>query len=36
MYEALTVREHIEFIRRAYGVTATDEEIRTWIEKNRN
>ena len=27
MYEALTVREHIEFIRRAYGVTATDEEI---------
>ena len=27
MYEALTVREHIEFIKRAYGVTATDEEI---------
>lgn len=27
MYEALTVREHIEFVKRAYGVTTTDEEI---------
>lgn len=33
MYEALTVREHIEFITRAYGVKATEEEIRTLFEK---
>lgn len=33
MYEALTVREHIEFITRAYGVEATEEEIRALFEK---
>lgn len=27
MYDALTVREHMEFIRRAYGITVTEEEI---------
>lgn len=27
MYDALTVREHIEFITRAYGVTASEEEV---------
>lgn len=28
MYEALTVREHIEFMTRAYGVEVSEEEIR--------
>lgn len=27
MYDALTVKEHIEFIKRAYGVSITDEEV---------
>ena len=27
MFDALTVREHIEYIRRAYGSSITDEEI---------
>ncbi|MBR6627864.1 MAG: ABC transporter ATP-binding protein [Lachnospiraceae bacterium] len=27
MYEMLTVREHVEFIKRAYNVTITDEEV---------
>ncbi len=27
MYEALTVKEHIEFIRRAYNSSITDEEV---------
>ena len=27
MYEALTIREHIEFITRAYGLTVPEEEI---------
>lgn len=33
MYEALTVREHIEFIRRAYCVEAGEEEIRRLLER---
>lgn len=33
MYEALTVREHIEFITRAYGVEASEEEITQLLEK---
>lgn len=33
MYEALTVREHIEFITRAYGVTVTEEEVDALLEK---
>lgn len=33
MYEALTVREHIEFITRAYGVEVTEEEIRALFDK---
>lgn len=32
MYEALTIREHIEFIVRAYGVSATEGEIRELLE----
>ncbi len=28
MYDALTVREHLEFITRAYGVDAAEEEVR--------
>ncbi len=27
MYEALTVREHMEFMQRAYGVTVSNEEL---------
>lgn len=27
MYEALTVREHIEFISRAYGISISEEEV---------
>lgn len=33
MYEALTVREHIEFIRRAYGVDTDDVEINRLLER---
>lgn len=33
MYEALTVREHLEFINRAYGVEATEAEIEELLEK---
>ena len=33
MYEALTVREHIEFITRAYGVNVTEDEVKALFEK---
>lgn len=33
MYDALTVREHMEFIIRAYGVTASEEEIKVLLEQ---
>lgn len=33
MYEALTVREHIEFIRRAYEIPVSDEEINALLER---
>lgn len=33
MYEALTVREHIEFIRKAYGVDINNEEIDRLLER---
>lgn len=33
MYEALTVREHIEFITRAYGAEVTEEEVRELLER---
>lgn len=33
MYEALTVREHIEFIINAYHVTVTEEEIMTLFKR---
>ncbi len=33
MYDALTVREHIEFIRRAYGVEITEEEVNSLFDK---
>lgn len=32
MYEALTVREHMEFIKRAYGLTVTEQEIDKILE----
>lgn len=32
MYEALTIREHIEFITRAYGLTVSEEEIQGLFE----
>lgn len=32
MYEALTIREHIEFITRAYGLTVPEEEIQALFE----
>lgn len=32
MYEALTIREHIEFITRAYGLTVPEEEIQELFE----
>lgn len=32
MYEALTIREHIEFITRAYGLTVPEEEIQGLLE----
>lgn len=33
LYEALTVREHIEFITRAYGRTVQEEEVRGLLER---
>lgn len=33
MYEALTVREHIEFIRRAYGVQVSDDEVDALLKR---
>ena len=33
MYDALTVREHIEFITRAYGVEVSEEERNQLLEK---
>ena len=33
MYEALTVREHIEFMLRAYGIDASEEEIIELLER---
>ncbi len=33
MYEALTVREHVDFITRAYGVTVSEEEIAALFER---
>lgn len=33
MYEALTVREHIEFIVKAYKLAATEEDIRELLER---
>ncbi len=32
MYEALTIREHMEFITRAYGLTVPEEEIQALFE----
>ncbi|MGN0423762.1 MAG: ABC transporter ATP-binding protein [Acetatifactor sp.] len=33
MYEALTVREHVEFILKAYGTEASEEEIRELFDR---
>lgn len=33
MFDALTVREHIEYIRRAYGSSITDEETEELLER---
>ncbi len=33
MYEALTVREHLEFIKRAYDVSVSEEEIQKLLER---
>ena len=33
MYNALTVEEHMEFIRRAYRLTAGDEEVQALLER---
>lgn len=33
MYEALTVREHIEFILRAYGIESSEDEIESWLKR---
>lgn len=33
MFEALTVREHIEYIRRAYNSTITDAEVEALLER---
>lgn len=33
MYDALTVREHMEFITRAYGLEASEEEIRELLDR---
>lgn len=33
MYEALTVREHLEFILKAYGAEASEEEVQTLLAR---
>ena len=33
MYEALTVREHMEFIKRAYGLNVEDQEMERLLER---
>lgn len=33
MFDALTVREHVEYIRKAYSSTITDEEVQTLFER---
>lgn len=33
MFDALTVREHIEYIRRAYGSLITDEEVEVLLRR---
>jgi ABC-type multidrug transport system ATPase subunit len=33
MYDALTVREHMEFIKRAYGIEITEEETDSLLER---
>lgn len=33
MFDALTVREHIEYIRKAYGSAITDEEVDALLER---
>lgn len=33
MFEALTVREHIEYVRRAYNSTVTDEDIEALLKR---
>ena len=33
MFEALTVREHIEYVRKAYGSSITDEEVETILKR---
>lgn len=33
MFEALTVREHIEYVRKAYGSSVTDEEVETILKR---
>ena len=33
MFEALTVREHIEYIRRAYDSDITEEEVETLLKR---
>lgn len=33
MYDALTVREHMEFIKRAYGLNTTDERINALLNR---
>lgn len=33
LFDALTVREHVEYIRKAYSSTITDEEVQTLFER---
>lgn len=33
MFAALTVIEHIEYVRKAYGSSITDEEVQTWLKR---
>jgi len=33
MYDALTVREHMEFIKRAYGITGSEQETDALLER---
>lgn len=33
MFDALTVREHIEYVRKAYGSTITDEEVEVLLKR---